>query len=114
MKRKLISQREARQWKRRAEDLKALIQRQRSTYAEEYLGGTHLGHVSWAGDTHIASAVYTAKRLGHAVVAVSDGSRKFNLYALPHPEIPVSARMIAAPLSGSGCRLSRPRKEKSS
>ncbi len=89
MKRKLISQREARQWKRRAEDLEALIQRQRSTYAAEYPQGTHIGSVAWDNDTHIASAVHIAKRLGHAVIAVSDGSRKFNLYALPHPEIPV-------------------------
>lgn len=89
MKRKTISQSEARRWKRRAEDLEALIQRQRSTYATTYPGGTHIGHVAWDADVHLASAVYTAQRLGHAVVAVADGSRRFNLYAIPHKDMPV-------------------------
>jgi hypothetical protein len=89
MKRKLISQREARKWKRRAEDLEALIQRERSTYAATYPGGMHIGHLSWDSETSIGSSIYTAQRLGHAVVAVADGNRKFNLYALPHPKVPV-------------------------
>lgn len=89
MKRKTISQRDARKWKRRAEDLEALIQRQRSAYATSYPGGTHLGHVFWDSANHVASAVHTAQRLGHAVVAVADGQLKFNLYALPHKDMPV-------------------------
>lgn len=89
MKRKTISQSEARRWKRRAEDLEALIQRERSTYAASYPGGVHLGHVFWDSAEHIASAVHTAQRLHHAVVAVADGERKFNLYALPHKDMPV-------------------------
>ncbi len=88
-KRKPISQRVARKLRKRVDELESMIQRQRSAYASEYPGGTHLGHISWASDTHIASAVYTAKRLGHAVVAVADGAHKFNLYAIPHKDMPV-------------------------
>lgn len=89
MKRKTISQRDARKWKRRAEDLEALIQRERSTYAASYPGGVHIGALVWPDNNHTASAVYTAQRLGHAVVVVADGACKFNLYALPHPKVPV-------------------------
>jgi hypothetical protein len=89
MKRKMISQREARALKRRVDELESMIQRQRSTYAATYPGGTHLGDVFWDSANHTASAVYTAQRLGHAVVAVSDGQMLFHLYALPHKDMPV-------------------------
>jgi ribosomal protein S2 len=86
---KTISQREARQLKRRVEQLERMIEGERRSYARTYPGGVHIGHVFWNNDEHIASAVYTAQKLGHAVVAVADGNRKFNLYAIPHPEMPV-------------------------
>ena len=89
MKRKTISQREARQLKRRVEQLERMIEGERRSYARTYPGATHLGHVFWESANHVASAVYTAQRLGHAVVAVADGTYKFNLYALPHPKVPV-------------------------
>lgn len=89
MKRKVISQREARALKRRVDELESMIRRQRVTYAATYPGGTHLGYVSWNSAEHIASAIYTAQRLGHAVVAVADGQLKFNLYAIPHKDMPV-------------------------
>lgn len=87
-KRKVISQREARKLKRRVEDLECMIQRQRSTYVASYPGGVHLGVITSMMDDNTMAGVYTAQRLGHAVVATADGAHKFNLYAIPHPEMP--------------------------
>ena len=88
MKRKAISQREARALRKRVDDLENLIRRERNAWSSEYPGGTHLGGFSWNGDTHIASAAYTARRLGHAVIVVASSKTQLELYALPHPKVP--------------------------
>lgn len=79
---KQISQREARQLRKRVANLEKMIEQQNNCYVLDYPGGAHIGTVSWEHDTHIASSVYTARRLGHAVVAVSNGARRFDLYAV--------------------------------
>jgi hypothetical protein len=88
-KRKVISQLEARRLKRRVEQLERMIEGERRRYARSYPGGVHIGQVFWSNAEHVASAVHTAQQLGHAVVAVADGTLKFNLYALPHKDMPV-------------------------
>ena len=77
-----ISQREARQLRKRVAELERMIRQQNNRYAADYPGGVHLGSVSWEQATHLASAVYTARQLRHSVVAVSDGERRFDLYAV--------------------------------
>jgi len=77
-----ISQREARQLRKRVAKLEEMIRSQNNCYAKNYPGGVHLGYVSWQQDTHLASAVYTARLLRHAVIAVSNGERRFDLYAV--------------------------------
>jgi hypothetical protein len=89
MKRKAITQREARALRKRVQQLEGMIERERSAWASEFPGGTHLGRISWDGADHRASAAYTARRLGHAVVVVASSARQLELYALPHPKVPV-------------------------
>jgi hypothetical protein len=83
-----ISQSEARRLRKRVSQLEKYIESTRSKYSRDYPGGTHLGAVSWGADSDLPSSVKTAKLLGHAVVAVSDGARRFNLYAIPHGNLP--------------------------
>jgi hypothetical protein len=77
-----ISQREAHALRRRVKQLEWEMELQRNVWSSEYPGGTHLGSVSWDAMEHIASAVYVAALLGHAIVAKPDGKKTFNLYAL--------------------------------
>jgi hypothetical protein len=88
-KRGVIPQREARALRKRVAELEGVIRMERGTWATDWPGGVYIGTVNWDNETTTGAAVHTARRLGHAVVAVSDGSRRFNLYALPHKAVPV-------------------------
>jgi hypothetical protein len=81
---KQISQREARRLQKRVRELESIMDHERAVYACDWPGGVNIGSLSWEADNFVACAVYTARRLKHAVVAVSDGSRRFNLFAIPH------------------------------
>ena len=85
---KQISQREARALRKRVAHLEKYFSQQRNIYAHDWPGGTHLGSLSWENDKHISSAVYTARQLGHAVVVVANGSRRFDLYAIQLERLP--------------------------
>ncbi len=82
-----ISQREARALRKRVAELERVIEGERNAYAAQWPCGVHLGDITWPEPDSRASAVYTARRLGHAVVAIHNGDRTIRLYALPHPEV---------------------------
>ena len=87
---KTISQREARRLRKRVADLENFIMITQNSYAREYPGGIHIGMFQFDSDDHRASAVYTARRLDHAVVVVADGNKRFNLYAIKHDDPPAA------------------------
>lgn len=78
--RKHISQREARELKRRVADLERQEDLRRSCYAQSYPGGTHIGALSVAIDDY--ARVNVARRLKHAVVCTAENG-VIQLYALP-------------------------------
>lgn len=79
-----ISQREARALKKRVDELEAAIRRQRFVWGADFVGGVHLGEVTFAYDACIVAQALAARKLGHAVVVkVGQGFRKIDLYALP-------------------------------
>lgn len=81
MKRSVISQREARELKRRVHDLEAIEDRRRNAWADSYPGGANI--VTLNVPDYARSAIKTARLLKHAVVVTvtSDGNIAF--YALP-------------------------------
>lgn len=80
-----ISQREARQLRKRVAELEHTFYLQRRVWAQEYTGGTHIGTVKFGNlESPIPVAVRTARKLKHAVVAIADDSGSIHLYALPH------------------------------
>lgn len=84
--RNTISQAEARALKRRVAQLEAAEEQRRATWAIDYPDGTQItvtGHDS--SEVPVIVAIRTARRLGHAVVAVEDGSR-IRYHALPLPK----------------------------
>lgn len=84
-----ISQREARQLKRRVNELETELNRQRHNWTEEWPGGVRIDTVDVnESEYHIAD---TARNLGHAVVVIPRllGSQwQFKVYALPLPRNP--------------------------
>jgi hypothetical protein len=80
-KRKPISQREARELKRRVTALEAMEDRRRNAWADTYPGGANIATLDVPD--FVRSAVHTARLLKHAVVVTlgSDGSMR--LHALP-------------------------------
>ncbi|QEE24549.1 hypothetical protein CS053_08565 [Rhodanobacter glycinis] len=79
-KRSLISQREARELKRRVADLERQEDLRRNCYAQSYPGGMHIGALSVAIDDYVRVSV--ARRLKHAVVCTTENG-VIQLYALP-------------------------------
>lgn len=77
-----ISQREARRLKRRVEQLESLLRRQRNCWSLQYPGGAHIGSIT--NLPNVADWVRVSRLLGHAVVAINNGT-DINLFALPHP-----------------------------
>jgi len=85
-----ISQRDARRLKARVELLERILKGQRMAWSQEYFGGTEVARVTWDNKNDIAPlAVRTARKLGHAVVAVGDDSGCIRFVALPHPSEPI-------------------------
>jgi hypothetical protein len=83
-----ISQNEARQLKRRVQQLESLERERRMRYARDYPGGVNIAHTTYASGTEFLPAVITnSRQLGHAVVCVADGN-VVRYYAIPHPEQP--------------------------
>lgn len=80
-----ISQREARNLRKRVAELEQILDRQRSIWASEWPKGIHIDNVEVKSEEwHI---VNTARKLGHAVVAVPiEGSFKLRMYGCPLPK----------------------------
>lgn len=86
MKRKPISQAEARALRRRVEELESRENDRRRAWASAWPGGVHLSGVRMAEGTSAVREVITARKLGHAVIVLPDErANTLNLYALPLP-----------------------------
>lgn len=85
MKKKPITQREARRLQRRVELLEELIRSERSRYSAMWPGGVHLATIN--PDASLHATVNTARVLGHAVVCTVEAGR-IKFFALPHPSVP--------------------------
>lgn len=86
MRRKTISQTEARRLQKRVAALEDLIAGERRRYGSTWPGGVHVASVN-SPDPRLQATVQTARALGHAVVVTEEaGSIKF--FALPHPKVP--------------------------
>ncbi len=86
--RKTISQREARAYRKRANDLERLLHAQRRGWGEEWPNGTLLRRIDVDQDSPAAVAITAARKLRHAVVVtVRDDGKALLLWALPHPEV---------------------------
>ena len=82
----MISQREARRWKKKTEALTETLRRQRLVWGQEYQG---VNIVTLDATEQVAAIVRTARRLGHSVVVVGDNTVALRLMALPHPSEPI-------------------------
>lgn len=80
-KQKAISQREARELKRRVAELEAREDRRRNAWADTYPGGANIVTCPITESTR--AAVHTARLLRHAVVATLSSDGSLRLYALP-------------------------------
>lgn len=83
MKRKTISQREARELRRRVAELESLEESRRKAWSREYPGGVNIAQTTHNSATDFLPAVINnSRRLGHAVVCIVD-ENKVRYYALP-------------------------------
>jgi hypothetical protein len=80
-----ISQREARRLRKRVTELESVLVNQRRLYSQEWFGGVEIGRFTF-NSNYISEVVRTARKLGHAVVAVGDDSETVRFVALPHPK----------------------------
>lgn len=76
---KKISQREARQWKKRALAAENILERQKSAYAQEWPNGIDLGSIP-VGDGIYWSA-QTARKLGRSVFVTCPDNNRIRLFA---------------------------------
>lgn len=84
MSRRRISQAEARAAIARVAELEADEDRRRRAWASDWPYGVNIGTITWDEAALVCEAAMTARRLGHAVVAVPDSTRKrIDLFALP-------------------------------
>lgn len=79
-----ISQREARQLKKRVAELEDILRRQRLQWAREWPGGTHLDTMTVKSEEFYV--VKTARLLGHAVVVVPSEYPKLQVYGCALPK----------------------------
>jgi hypothetical protein len=77
-----ISQRQAKQWRKRALAAEDLLNRQRSSWVGEWPGGVQVAKTLCSETSQAPLAVATARRLAHAVVVTAEG-RELSFYALP-------------------------------
>lgn len=80
-----ISQREARRLMKQVAELQRQIKNQRARWSQDYFGGVEIGRAQWEPNGAIPTAIRTARKLDHAVVAVGDDSGGVRFVALPHP-----------------------------
>lgn len=78
---KHITQREARDLKRRVKVLEAAEDRRRNAWADSWPGGVNIATVT--ADEYAQSTVRTARLLKHAVVVTLSSDGSLRLYALP-------------------------------
>ena len=83
MSRTRISQREARQLRKRVDELVGVLERQRAIWSQEYIGGAEIARTTWQPLEAIPVAVRTARKLRHAVVVVGDDGGTVRFVALP-------------------------------
>jgi len=67
---------------RKVAELEGELEQQRSTWQQDYPGGTHVATVTFTEEAPPIVATRTSRRLGHAVVAV-EVNKELRLYALP-------------------------------
>lgn len=79
-----ISQREARNLKKRVTELEGQLNRQHAKWSSPWPGGTHIATIE-ASAVHF-HIVNTARALGHAVVVVPSEFPKLQLYGCPLPK----------------------------
>lgn len=83
MKRKTISQREARELRRRVAELESLEESRRNAWARMYPGGVSIAQTTYnSAQEFLPAVIDNSRRLGHAVVCVAD-ENKVRYYALP-------------------------------
>jgi hypothetical protein len=71
-----ISQAEARRMRRELDALKQRDRDRNKAWVIDYPGGAHLVTISYASEAdQVPTTIRTARKLGHAVVAVDDGAR---------------------------------------
>ena len=78
---KHITQREARELKRRVAQFEIMEDRRRNAWATDYPGGVNIYTAQIPSD--MQAVVHTARLLKHAVVATLSSDRSLRLYALP-------------------------------
>lgn len=81
-----ISQREARRLRKRVQDLERAEESRRYAWASEWPGGTHLEDLNLSAVS--AAKVYTARRLGCAIVGMCVGEETLRLVAVPLKDRP--------------------------
>lgn len=69
--RKIISQREARRTRKELAELRDAQYKQRNRWSSDYPGGTHIETLNLTKEE--VAAIYTAQKLGFAVVAKING-----------------------------------------
>lgn len=82
MARRRISQREAHQAVKRVAELERIESARQLAWSADYPGGVEIARGQWDRDGGFATALHTARKLGHAVVAVTDGSGLVRFMAL--------------------------------
>ncbi len=82
-----ISQREARQLRRRVQALERVLEAQRGNWNCDWPGGTFIGCVRLPEPSTLAESVRVSRLLGHAVVATQEAGQ-LRFFALPLPSAP--------------------------
>lgn len=80
-----ISQREARQLRKRVNELERREKSRFSRWGSEYVGGTNICAAKFDQDGKIHTAIKTARVLKHAVVVTTDDTGAVYFHALPAP-----------------------------
>ena len=78
-----ISQREARCLKRRVCELEEQERARRRSWAQDWPDGISIATAKWEPNDQVPVAVRTARRLNHAVVAMTDDTGRVSFIALP-------------------------------
>lgn len=82
-----ISQREARQLRKRVEELEQREQSRFKRWGSEYPNGTNICSHEFTQDGRIHTAIKTARLLKHAIVVTTDDTGRVYFHALPAPSV---------------------------